>query len=95
MKKIAEIHAVMAECIGNISLYPQEITIYEGYEAIDASARYFSLRKHIPNERGLTFGKGVDPDGVLANLRDQHLIHGYDNKVEYLKEEKDDDGNFK
>ena len=95
MKSIVEIHAAMAKNIGNNVLSPQQTAIYEGCDAVDANTRYFSLRKHVPNERGLPFGKGVDPNGVLANLRDQHLIHGYDNKVEYLKEEKDDDGNTK
>ena len=92
MEKLTEIHAVMAEHMKNTVLCPLQTAIYEGYDAIDANARYFSFRKNVPNERGLTFGKGVDPDGTLASLRDQHLIHGYDNKVEYLKEEKDDNG---
>lgn len=77
----------------DIALSPLQTAIYEGCDAIDANARYFSLRKNVPNERGLSFEKGVDPNGILASLRDQHLIHGYDNKVVYLKEEKVDDGN--
>ena len=89
MEKISEIHAVMTE---HTALLPLQTSVYEGYDAIDANARYFSIRKNVPNERGLTFGRGVDPDGTLANLRDQLLIHGYDNKVEYLKEERDNKG---
>lgn len=90
VENIVEIYGVMAK---HITLSPWQNNVYEGYDTIDANARYFSLRKYIPNERGQTFGNGVDPNGVLASLRDQYVIHGYDNKVEYLKEEKDDHGN--
>ena len=76
-------------------LSPRQNSIYEGYCTIDANARYFSSRKHVPNERGQAFGDGVDPDGVLASLRDQYIIHGYDNKVEYLKIEKDNNENIR
>jgi hypothetical protein len=93
VKKIEEVHTAMARHIGDMIFNRQQNTIYEGFDAIDANARYFSLRKCVPNERGLPFGKGVDPNGVLTRLREQHLIHGYDNKVDYLKEEKDDEGN--
>lgn len=89
VENIAKIHETMAK---HITLSPWQINIYEGYSTIDANARYFTPRKYIPNERGQVFGNGVDPDGVLASLRDQFIIHGYDNKVEYLKNEKDDHG---
>ena len=85
----------MAKNIGNNVLSPQQTAIYKGCDEIDANTRYFLLRKHVPNEHGLTFKKGVNLIGVLANLRDQCLIHEYNNKVQYLKEEKDDDGNTK
>ena len=77
----------------HITLSPWQNNVYEGYDTIDANARYFSLRKYIPNKRGQPFANGVDPNGVLASLRDQYVIHGYNNTVEYLKEEKDDHGN--
>ena len=35
---------------------------------------------------GLEFGEGVDPDGVLARIRGQDLIHAADNRVEYRRQ---------
>ena len=33
----------------------------------------------------LSFSQGVDPEGTLLKLRKHDLIHGRDNKVEYMK----------
>jgi hypothetical protein len=95
MNNIAEIHGLMATHIGSTVLIPWQGTTYEGWDAIDVNARYFTQRKHVPHERGQVFGIGVDPNGVLASVRNQHIIHGYDNKVNYLREEKDSKGNTK
>ncbi|KAF8973568.1 hypothetical protein BDZ97DRAFT_1647707, partial [Flammula alnicola] len=65
---------------------------YEGHTAIDASARYFTPRRFVPQERGQAFENGVDPNGVLADIRGQDLIHGSDNKVDYLREYQDNKG---
>ena len=67
------------------SLNCWQSTLYEGHVAIDFNARYFTLRKHSPNEQNLPFSDGVDPHGFLAKLRKHDLLHGTDNKVEYLK----------
>jgi len=89
MDNIAEIHKFMATHVGANILLPWQSTAYEGCDAIDASARYFSLRKNVPTERGQPFVSGVDPKGILASVRNQSVIHGYDNRVDYLREEKD------
>lgn len=57
--------------------------IYEGHAALTFNARYFTLRRHAPNERTLPWGEGVDPQGLLEKLRGQNMIHGPDNKVAY------------
>jgi hypothetical protein len=62
-----------------------ENTTYEGHIATTFSARYFTNRHNAPNEASLPFLAGVDPDGVLAGLRRQDLIHGPDNQVTYLR----------
>ena len=58
---------------------------YEGHLAIDSHSRYFTIRKHAPNECNLAFLDGVDPDNVLSELLRHDLIHGPDNQVVYLK----------
>jgi hypothetical protein len=80
----------MTANIGN--LRPWRPAIYEGHTAVDITARYFSSRNSVPNEQGQEFGPGVDPNGVLSTIRGQDLIHGQDNKVQYLKEYKNDLG---
>jgi hypothetical protein len=82
----------MATHIGANILLPWQTPTYEGCDAIDANARYFSLRKNVPSERGQPFLSGVDPNGILAGIRNQNVIHSYDNRVDYLKEEKDTEG---
>ena len=62
-----------------------ENTFYEGHISTDFNARYFTTRKGAPMEENLPFLEGVDPDGILAGLRGQDLIHGPDNQVTYLR----------
>jgi hypothetical protein len=59
---------------------------YEGDHALDINSRYFTPRRNVPHERGQPFGIGVDPKGVLNEIRGQDMIHGNENKVEYLRE---------
>lgn len=66
------------------STFPCQTTVYEGHPAIDFNARYFTKRSDAPNEGNLPFEGGVDPDGILEKLRGQDLIHGPDNRVQYL-----------
>lgn len=91
--KIRDVHQLMLTNIDNLNEW-QPVT-YEGQDAIDISARYFTPRWSVPNEQGQTFGAGVDPNGVLAAIRGQDMIHGRDNKVEYLKEYRNDKGEIK
>lgn len=86
--KINDIYKLMSGHITSKKLIPWQATHYEGSEAINASARYFTLRRFVPNERGKQFGVGVDTGNLLAAIRGQDLIHGDDNKVDYLKEYK-------
>lgn len=85
----------MKTCIGDNNLNQWHTSAYEGQHAIDINTRYFTPRKNVPQERGQPFGFGVDPSGILADLRGQELIHGTDNKVEYLKECKNEKGERK
>lgn len=72
------------------SIFPEgtmqkwEHSYYEGHIATDFNARYFTNRSNARNEANLPFLEGVDPGGVLAELRGHDLIHGADNQVAYL-----------
>jgi len=68
---------------------------YEGHKALDIHARYFTIRRHAPDEQNLAFGDGIDPSGILSELRGHDLIHTMDNKVEYLKRQDKDDGKIR
>lgn len=76
----------MSSSIKGRDIVPWQAAYYEGDEAVDAGARYFTQRKFVPGEHGKPFATGVDPNGLLAAIRGQDLIHGEDNKVDYLKE---------
>jgi len=41
--------------------------------------------KRKQKENGLFLMQGVDPEGILLKLHKHDLIHGRDNKVEYMK----------
>jgi hypothetical protein len=88
--KIEDIHQSMSYNIGKLK--PWRPAVYEGQHALDISARYFTSRDSVPHEQGQDFGPGVDPNGVLSMIRGQALIHGNDNKVQYLKENKNSRG---
>ena len=75
----------IAACLPADAMTKWQLATYEGHQAIDCHARYFTTRRASPHEANMDFGPGVDPEGVLARLRGQDLIHGGDNKVAYLK----------
>ena len=81
--------------MGAVELDAWQAGTYEGAAALDLSARYFTPRQNSTYERGQSFAAGVDPNGILAELRGQGLIHGNDNKVEYLKDYKNEHGETK
>lgn len=95
VSKTADIQELMKNSIEPIVLAEWNPSTYEGEHALDMSARYFTPRKSAPHERGQAFGIGVDPNGILADVRGQELIHGNDNKVEYLREYKNEKGETK
>ena len=68
---------------------------YEGHDALDANARYFTARKYAPDEANLPFSPGVDTNGILPNMRGMDLIHGADNKVAYLRAIEESNGKIK
>jgi hypothetical protein len=79
------IYAKMSDHFPAKSMTHWQNTLYEGHVATDFNARYFTTRKGSPQEANLSFLDGVDPDGILAGLRGQDLIHGPDNQVTYLR----------
>ena len=79
------IYAMLLTHFPDGSMINWENTMYEGHIATNFSARYFTNRNLARNEVNLPFGDGVDPNGVLANVRGQDLIHGPDNQVTYVR----------
>jgi hypothetical protein len=77
------IYTQMASIFPDGKVFKWENTTYEGHIATDFNARYFTNRSNARNEANLPFLEGVDPDGVLAELRGHDLIHGGDNQVTY------------
>lgn len=92
---LEQFYDLMKNAVVGKDFIPWQTTFYEGMKAVDASARYFTPRKFVPNEPGLPFAIGVDPHGKLADIRGQDLIHGQDNKVDFLKEFKTAKGQVK
>jgi len=79
------IYEAMKSCFPPGKLNKWGPSRYEGHDALDANARYFTARKFAPDEQSLLFSLGVDTNGILANIRGMDLIHGADNKVAYLR----------
>ena len=67
-------------------------TEFESHPSLDFVNRYFSSRKHVKTEGHIPFDAKVDPQGILARLRDDEFIHTTDNTVRYFEliEEKSD-----
>jgi hypothetical protein len=77
------IYAKMGSIFPEGTMQKWENSSYEGHIATEFNARYFTNRSDTQNEANLPFLEGVDPDGVLAELRGHDLIHGADNQVTY------------
>lgn len=69
----------------NEALLKFNLGMWEGESALTFHSRYFTLRRDAPTERGLEFGEGVDPDGILKHLLGHNMVHTVDNKVKYSK----------
>ncbi|KAF8953052.1 hypothetical protein BDZ97DRAFT_1630835, partial [Flammula alnicola] len=67
------------------AMLPWKGGMYEGNSSLSFHARYFTLRRDAPTERGLDFGSGVDPKGLMKGLLAHNMVHTADNKVKYSK----------
>ncbi|KAH6909729.1 hypothetical protein BKA70DRAFT_1561420 [Coprinopsis sp. MPI-PUGE-AT-0042] len=90
--KLDDIMDLFRQALGPLKLTSTEGKLWEGQVAVDCHARYFTDRESASQEKHLEFGEGVDPMNILDDLRGASLIHGSDNKVEYLTKMQDPDG---
>jgi hypothetical protein len=67
------------------TLLDLELPLYEGFQALEAHARYFTNRNSMPTARNQPFHALVDPAGTLRALQPQHLLHSVENQVEYVR----------
>ncbi|RXW14439.1 hypothetical protein EST38_g11415 [Candolleomyces aberdarensis] len=86
LRRLRDLHARMDDSIGGKRIHPMDYLPYEGYEAVDSHARYFTDRSQAPYESDTPFSRLVDPYNILSDIKPDFFIHGADNWVEYCKE---------
>jgi len=62
-----------------------ETTTHDGFPTVEASNRYFSNRRDIPNNDHLDIPPIIDPHGYLKELRYHDLVYTHHNVVEYYE----------
>lgn len=60
-------------------------TLYGGHLALDMSNRYFSSRRLNGSATPIPFEEMVDPEGILADMARDNLVHCDENDVMYCK----------
>lgn len=69
---------------------------FGAHTAFDTSNRYFSSRRLNGSATPVAFPEMVDPDGILAGLAGDDLIHCEENQVDYYEiTEFDSDGKMR
>jgi hypothetical protein len=68
-------------------------SFYGGQAAFDTSNRYFSSRRQNPFGTSVPFHEMVDPEGILADMGRNDLMHCEENEVNYFKLITDANGN--
>ncbi|KAH6902958.1 hypothetical protein BKA70DRAFT_1228126 [Coprinopsis sp. MPI-PUGE-AT-0042] len=67
-------------------LQDYEPAVHNSFQAIEAGARYFTLKKDDECVEGVvSFADGVDPHGGLAQLMSNNCVHTEDNQVDYFE----------
>ncbi len=86
---LARIHAIFKRAIGPQLQDDAGIGQHDGFAAIDASNRYFSLKTggNIEDERLIT--DDMDPKGYLRKAAGTTYAHTEDNKVYYFEKYED------
>jgi hypothetical protein len=67
------------------SLERWQPTLYGGHLALDMSNRYFSSRRLNGSATPTPFQETVDPEGILADMARDDLVHCDENNVMYCK----------
>lgn len=84
-ENIAVIHTLFSRAVKEGVLEPRPPESYNDKEAINCSNRYFTSRYHNRSAVQIPFNNKVDPNGILAGLSNDHLVHDEENVVEFLE----------
>jgi hypothetical protein len=84
---IHQIHDLFSRTFDAGTIESWTPSIFEDYEAIDMSNRFFTPRQHARTDHITTFSRAVDPDNILhtAMSQDDKFTHTEDNEVEYYE----------
>ena len=84
VRNIKIIHNIFARQFAKDALIPWDSDTYLQRQSISPSNRYFTSNKNRSYLEAVPFERTEDPDGNLANIRDNELVHCEDNVVTYL-----------
>lgn len=82
---IARIQTIFKRAIGPQHQDETGLSQHDGFTAIDASNRYFSLKTERNQNGECTIGDEVDPKGYLKKAAGHMFIHTEENQVHYFE----------
>ena len=89
---IARIQAIFKRAIGPQLQDEAGLSQYDGFTAIDASNRYFTLRTDRNQNEECMITDEMDPRGYLRKAAGNTFIHTEENKVHYFEMREDNAG---
>ena len=85
IKGIQEIFSIFEETLPNNTLEAWNPSLFDGYDAIEMSNRFFTDRRNQSGHEIVPFKPSVDPDGILDKAMGTDFVHLRENEVEYFK----------
>src|SRR5882757_5424354 len=79
------IHAMFDRALKDGAIEGWQPDTFEAYQAFNTSNRYFSSRRFNGSATPIAFPNMVDPDGILASLAGNDLVHCEENQVNYYE----------
>ncbi|KAF9470181.1 hypothetical protein BDN70DRAFT_902321 [Pholiota conissans] len=86
----AAIEAIEKIQLAFVNAFPADMvdqwqpSFFKDVYALDTHSRYFTKTHLVPNQEKCPFDHATDPEGILASMQDETLIHIADNHVDYL-----------
>jgi hypothetical protein len=82
LETVQAIHGLFNDYFGEGRLQGLE---QDDRAVLSASNRYFTHKRDVGQTTQVTFGDGVDPNGVLKKMARTDYIHTDENEVKYYK----------